>query len=141
MCIRDSRGAIDMAPDLLAEHGFEEYDLLSTARALREAPRALEAVGSVHEVPSGPVPEAAKMIMATVRGVAIVALGGGRVIDTAKAIVAVKGGRVAARCRQPSNRSKTLSGATASGSSSFAAARSRWRPTSSPSTVLRNTTS
>ncbi len=90
------RGALEQAPELLSEHGYGEYDLLSTSRALREAPRALEAVGSVHEVPAGPVPEAAKKIMATVRSVAIVALGGGRVIDTAKAIVAVKGGRVAA---------------------------------------------
>jgi alcohol dehydrogenase class IV len=90
------RGALEEAPELLSEHGCGEYDLLSTPRALREAPRALEAVGSVHDVPAGPVPEAAKKIMATVRGVAIVALGGGRVIDTAKAIVAVKGGRVAA---------------------------------------------
>jgi alcohol dehydrogenase class IV len=90
------RGALVAATEILAEHGWDDFDLVSTPRALSEAPRALEAVGSVHEVPPGPVPEAAKKIMGTVRSVAIVALGGGRVIDTAKAIVAVKGGRVAA---------------------------------------------
>lgn len=98
------RGALGEAGAILREHGWEEYDLLSTPRALEQAPRAIEAVGSIHEVPPGGVPEAAKRIMATVRGVAIVALGGGRVIDTAKAISAAHGGRV---CAIPT----TLSGA------------------------------
>ena len=98
------RGALAAADAILREQGWAEYDLLSTARALGDAPRALEAVGSVHEVPPGPVPDAAKAIMSTVRSVAIVALGGGRVIDTAKAIAAAQGGRV---CAIPT----TLSGA------------------------------
>jgi alcohol dehydrogenase class IV len=98
------RGALAETDAILREHGWAEYDLLSTARALRDAPRGLEAVGSVHEVPPGPVPDAAKAIMSTVRSVAIVALGGGRVIDTAKAIAAAQGGRV---CAIPT----TLSGA------------------------------
>jgi alcohol dehydrogenase class IV len=98
------RGALLAAPELLRDNGWEEFDLLSTPRALETAPRRLEAVGSVHEVPPGPVPEAARSIMGTVRGVAMVALGGGRVIDTAKAIAAVHGGRV---CAIPT----TLSGA------------------------------
>ena len=90
------RGALRVAHDVLAEHGWDDYDLLSTRRALDECPRELEAVGSVHDVPPGQVPQAAKKIMSTVRSVAIVALGGGRVIDTAKAITAARGGRVAA---------------------------------------------
>jgi maleylacetate reductase len=98
------RGALGKADKILRQHSWDEYDLLSTARALKTAPRGLEAVGSVHEVPPGPVPDAAKRIMATVRGVAMVALGGGRVIDTAKAIAAAHGGRV---CAIPT----TLSGA------------------------------
>jgi alcohol dehydrogenase class IV len=97
-------GALARAPELLHEHGWEEFDLLSTPRAMEAAPRELEAVGSVHEVPPGAVPDAAKSIMGTVRGIAMVALGGGRVIDTAKAIAAVHGGRV---CAIPT----TLSGA------------------------------
>jgi alcohol dehydrogenase class IV len=97
-------GALESAPTLLREHGWDQFDVLSTTRALEGAPRELEAVGSVHEVPPGAVPEAAKSIMGTVRGIAMVALGGGRVIDTAKAIAAVHGGRV---CAIPT----TLSGA------------------------------
>ncbi len=97
-------GALDAAPEILGEHGWDEYDLLSTARALGGAPKELEAVGSIHEVPPGGVPEAAKAIMATVRSGAMVALGGGRVIDTAKAIAAARGGKV---CAIPT----TLSGA------------------------------
>ena len=89
-------GALKGAAGLLEEHGWDDFDLVSTPRALGAAPRALEAVGSVHEVPPGAVPEVSKQIMSTVRSVAIVALGGGRVIDTAKAITAVRGGRVAA---------------------------------------------
>lgn len=98
------RGALADADAILREQGWREYDLLSTRRALEGAPRAIEAVGSVHEVPLGAVPEAAKAIMATVRSGTVVALGGGRVIDTAKAISAVHGGRV---CAIPT----TLSGA------------------------------
>ena len=102
------RGALAEADAILRDQGWEQYDLLSTPRALEVAPRGLEAVGSVHEVPPGPVPAAAKRIMATVRGVAMVALGGGRVIDTAKAIAAAHGGRV---CAIPT----TLSGAEMTG--------------------------
>jgi alcohol dehydrogenase class IV len=97
-------GALDEAPGILREHGWDDFDLLSTPRALAAAPRELQGVGPVHEVPQGGVPEAAKAIMGTVREVEIVALGGGRVIDTAKAIAAARGGRV---CAIPT----TLSGA------------------------------
>ncbi|MGH2994043.1 MAG: iron-containing alcohol dehydrogenase, partial [Solirubrobacterales bacterium] len=98
------RGALSGAAGLLRESGWEEFDVLSTQRALRDAPPELESFGSVHEVPSGGVPNAAQKIIGSVRGTAIVALGGGRVIDTAKAIAAVRGGRV---CGIPT----TLSGA------------------------------
>ena len=98
------RGALVDAPELLREHGWGEFDLLTTPRALEEAPPALQSSGSVHAVPAGPVPEAAAAIIDDVRGTAIVALGGGRVIDAAKAIAAVRRGRV---CAIPT----TLSGA------------------------------
>jgi alcohol dehydrogenase class IV len=58
----------------------------------------------MHQVPGGPVPEAAAALIGAVRNPTLVALGGGRVIDTAKAIAAVRGGRV---CALPT----TLSGA------------------------------
>jgi alcohol dehydrogenase class IV len=98
------RGALDEAPGILRDHGWDDFDVLSTPRALAAAPRELQGVGPVHEVPQGAVPEAAKAIMGSVREIEIVSLGGGRVIDTAKAIAAAKGGRV---CAIPT----TLSGA------------------------------
>jgi len=97
-------GLLSDVPRLLREHRWEDLDLLSTPRALETAPEELQAMGSVHEVPPGPVPNASASIIDSVRGHNLVALGGGRVIDTAKAIAAVRGGRV---CAVPT----TLSGA------------------------------
>ena len=89
-------GALADAPGLLAEHGFGEIELLSTERALDGAPALAAAAATVHHVPAGPVPEAAASILPTVRSARLVALGGGRVIDSAKAIAAVTGAGVAA---------------------------------------------
>ena len=50
----------------------------------------------MHEVPPGAVNEISATLLNEVDSPALVALGGGRVIDTAKAIAAVRGGRVAA---------------------------------------------
>ena len=47
-------------------------------------------------MPSGPVPEAAAAVREEVRGAPLVALGGGRVIDAAKAIAGADGLSVAA---------------------------------------------
>ncbi len=93
------------APQLLAEGIWERFELVTTPRALGAAPLELaELASAVHEVPRGPVPDAAATIIDSVRNPTLVALGGGRVIDTAKAIAAVRGGRV---CALPT----TLSGA------------------------------
>jgi alcohol dehydrogenase class IV len=98
-------GALVGASELLAEGIWERFELLTTPRALAGAPLELaERASAVHEVPRGPVPEAAATIIDSVRNPTLVALGGGRVIDTAKAIAAVRGGRV---CAVPT----TLSGA------------------------------
>jgi maleylacetate reductase len=88
-------GGID-APELLAENGFAEFELLSTRRALAEAPRLTAAATAVHEVPSGQVPGLATGLLDAVGQGALVALGGGRTIDVAKAIASVTGARVAA---------------------------------------------
>src|SRR5689334_5979800 len=88
-------GMLERAPSLLTEHGFADYDLLTTARALREGPPELaERAREVHEVASGGVPEAAAQVIDNVSG-DLVAYGGGRVIDVAKGVAAVVGGRVA----------------------------------------------
>ena len=91
---RDS--GVHDAPQLLAEHGMDSFDLLSTPRALAGAEELAGVAGSVHEVAPGGVPEAAAALLDSVRSQNLVALGGGRVIDTAKAVASVSGARVAA---------------------------------------------
>jgi alcohol dehydrogenase class IV len=90
------RGGVEQAPQLLREHGFEPFELLSTARALAGAPALERAADAVHEVAPGAVPEVAAELLERARSERLVALGGGRVIDTAKAIASVSGARVAA---------------------------------------------
>jgi Iron-containing alcohol dehydrogenase len=89
-------GGLGAATQLLAEHGFDHFELLSTERAMAEAPELAQAAAATHVVPPGPVPDAAASVLASVDALRLVALGGGRVIDTAKAIAAVTGASVAA---------------------------------------------
>ena len=89
--------ALGSAPELLAEHGFGSFELLSTERALSASPGLGEEAGAVHLVAPGGVPEAAAAILDGAEDAdRLVALGGGRVIDAAKAIAAVSGADVAA---------------------------------------------
>jgi len=90
------RGAMEGAPQLLDEHGFNSFDLLSTERALVEAGILAQAAAMAHVVDPGQVPETAAALLETARSSTLVALGGGRVIDTAKAIAAITGATVAA---------------------------------------------
>jgi alcohol dehydrogenase class IV len=87
---------VEQAPQLLREHGFDGFELLTTPRALLGAPELEAAARAVHAVPPGQVPEAAAGLLGRVRAPQLVALGGGRAIDTAKAVAAVEGARVAA---------------------------------------------
>lgn len=89
-------GGIDDAPRLLAEHGMESFDLLSTERHLVDASGLAHVARAVHDVAPDGVPEAAAVLLDSTSAPNLVALGGGRVIDTAKAIAAVTGARVAA---------------------------------------------
>jgi alcohol dehydrogenase class IV len=90
-------GILAEAGELVASHEWEPYELLTTQRALNSAPVELpEQAEVVHYVPSGPVNEVAGAMFEDVSTSSLVALGGGRVIDVAKAIAAVKEGRVAA---------------------------------------------
>jgi alcohol dehydrogenase class IV len=88
------------APKLLAGHGIEQFDLLSTARHLDAGAGLAGAAAAVYELPAADpavaVPETAAALLESVRSANLVALGGGRTIDTAKAIAAVSGARVAA---------------------------------------------
>ncbi|HEY5198899.1 MAG TPA: iron-containing alcohol dehydrogenase [Solirubrobacteraceae bacterium] len=78
------RGAIDTSGDLVGE-GFV---LLSTPRARAAAGGVLERAGVVIDVPGGRVDEIAAALRPKVSGERLVALGGGRVIDVAKALAA-----------------------------------------------------
>jgi alcohol dehydrogenase class IV len=90
-------GARGDAVRLLGERGMADFELLSTERALAGAPEDLTvAAAAVHTVAAGGVPEAAAAIVDAVGERALLAYGGGRVIDTAKAIAAVRGLDVAA---------------------------------------------
>jgi alcohol dehydrogenase class IV len=94
-----SSGVSD-APKLLAEHGMESFELLSTGRHLDRASELASAAITVHELPPADpataVPATSAALLDVARSPNLVALGGGRTIDTAKAIAAVTGARVAA---------------------------------------------
>jgi alcohol dehydrogenase class IV len=69
------------------------YTLLTTPRARGAAPALMDRAGAVHDVPAGRVDELAGALLEDVEAgprSLIVALGGGRVIDTAKAIAAAR---------------------------------------------------
>lgn len=89
-------GGLAGATPVLAEHGFESFELLSTSRALASAGPLADAATAVHEVAPGGVPDAAAAVLEAVGSEHLVALGGGRVIDAAKAVAAVTGAEVAA---------------------------------------------
>ena len=94
--IRFGDGALAEALQLLAAYGFDAYALLTTERAQGDAPQLAHDARVVAHVPSGPVPDASAAVREDVQGMPLVALGGGRVIDSAKAIAGADGGSVAA---------------------------------------------
>ena len=84
--IRYGPTALAEAPDLLEERGFKDYALLTTERACAQAEQLAEDADIVLIVPAGEVPDAAAAVRGQVGDRPMVALGGGRVIDSAKAI-------------------------------------------------------
>lgn len=91
--IRFGEGTAAEAPDLLRQAGYGQYTLLTTERAAASAP--LEPAATLH-VPPGLVDEISAALLADAGERPLVALGGGRVIDTAKAVAGVTGAPVAA---------------------------------------------
>jgi alcohol dehydrogenase class IV len=73
--------------------GGPGFALLTTGRALAMAPALGEAAGAVHHVGQGTVPPLAAAALAALppRDGRYVALGGGRVVDVAKAVAAARG--------------------------------------------------
>ena len=94
--IRYGPGAAQDAVATLAERGFKRFALLTTDRAASQAPALAEAADVVLHVPGGGVPEAAAAVRGEVGGRPLVALGGGRVIDSGKAIAGADALQVAA---------------------------------------------
>lgn len=90
--IRFGRGAIEDARELAGD----DFTLLTTERARALAPALVEAAAAEILVPAGLVDEVSADLLAQARGDRLIALGGGRVIDTAKAIAAVTGATVGA---------------------------------------------
>ena len=91
--IRFGRG---VAADAVQALGGPGYLLLTTSRAGAVLPAVAQAAAGVHHVHPGGVPELAEEALAwaqppAVRASRIVALGGGRVIDVAKAVTAALG--------------------------------------------------
>jgi len=89
------------ARQILAEHGIEPFELLTTARHLGSAQELVAAASAVHEIP--PATDPATGVTATAAdlldratGQNLVAMGGGRIVDIAKAIASVTGASVAA---------------------------------------------
>jgi alcohol dehydrogenase class IV len=82
------RGAASEAVEALGGPG---YTLLTTGRASALAPWIAAAAGVVHLVGAGQVDVLAGELLGTVSGDRLVALGGGRVIDVAKALAAADG--------------------------------------------------
>ncbi|MGI8805931.1 MAG: iron-containing alcohol dehydrogenase [Thermoleophilaceae bacterium] len=89
--VRFGEGALDDAGRLLSECGFKGYVLLTTERAAAQAPDLRKRAAALVAVPPGPVPDVAASVRGDVGRRPLVALGGGRVIDAAKAIAATDG--------------------------------------------------
>src|SRR5712692_2980422 len=82
--IRFGRDALADVPELVGEG----YVLLTTPRARERAGDLAEPAAAVHDVPEGRVDEVAGELRTEVEGDTLLALGGGRVIDVAKALAA-----------------------------------------------------
>jgi alcohol dehydrogenase class IV len=94
--IRFGRGAVEEAVERLGGPG---YLLLTTPRAEDAAPRIAQAAAAVRHVGRGLVDELAGELLGELAGAPpdrLVALGGGRVIDVAKALAAALGGEARA---------------------------------------------
>jgi alcohol dehydrogenase class IV len=95
--IRFGAGVAAAAPALLGRNGFERFVLLTTERAAASAPELAGRAVAVLHVPPGKVDELSAALLRRLRDeLPLVGLGGGRVVDTAKALAGAAGVRSAA---------------------------------------------
>jgi len=93
--VRFGRGALAEAVELL----HSGYVLLTTPRGRALAPHVVDAADEVHDIPSGFVEHLADDVierLGVTDATLVVALGGGRVVDTAKAVASATGRDAAA---------------------------------------------
>jgi alcohol dehydrogenase class IV len=101
--IRFGTGVSGDAEALLEQNGFGDFVLLTTERAAADGPRLGGRAASVVHVPAGRVDEISAELLDRIPGAGapsdplpLVGLGGGRVVDTAKALAGATGVRCAA---------------------------------------------
>jgi maleylacetate reductase len=95
--IRFGSGVLAEAQDLLTQNGFDRYALLTTERVGARVSGGIVAGAEMMViVPPGRVDEISAELVDEVEGRETVALGGGRVVDTGKAIAGATGTRTAA---------------------------------------------
>jgi alcohol dehydrogenase class IV len=126
--VRFGRGTLAEAESLLGTG----YALLTTERAATAAPALVAAAGSVHEIRPGRVDEIAAELRPSLGSELLVALGGGRVIDVAKALAAADPPRRVAAVPT------TLSGAEMTAVHRHAAGVPNDAPRSRPAIVLND---
>lgn len=80
--------ALASLPAFLRAAGIDHYVLMATDRSLAQAEDYASSAEEVILVPEGSVDKLASDLLERSRGLPIIAVGGGRVIDTAKAIAA-----------------------------------------------------
>jgi alcohol dehydrogenase class IV len=95
--IRFGAGVAAQASALLEQNGFEDFALLTTERASAGAPGLAARASAVVQVPAGKVDEISASLLSELPDrMPLVGLGGGRVVDTAKALAGATGVRCAA---------------------------------------------
>lgn len=89
-------GPVTEPVETLRRRGWDHFEVLSTERALADAGELRELAEAIHLVPELPVDRAAAELVDGAGSGRLVALGGGRVIDSAKAVASVARAEVAA---------------------------------------------
>jgi len=94
--LRFFNGSLTDPVGALGKAGWGEFELLTTERTADQASELAVAAAKVHLLPPGGVAPSSAAVLDDVGSGRLVAFGGGRVVDSAKGIQAVREGEVAA---------------------------------------------